>query len=199
MTAGNKHPHAGLPAHQRTHLREGNTCAHVISPVASSPPRFCRPRLSHRRARPPPAARRKDRRRRAEACEPALALLEADRREDLQRAERAARRHQRDHPRQGRQGDGLCGRRRRLPRHGRARHPRRAEQDQVRERAGPHAHDQRDQSAGQTTDRRRTTRTGASHTAARAATEQWYPDHGMLNATKDQLKAMPQFKYSSYN
>ena len=35
--------------------------------------------------------------------------------------------------------------------------------------------------------------------APRAANEQWYPDHGMLNATKDQLKAMPQFKYSSYN
>jgi len=28
---------------------------------------------------------------------------------------------------------------------------------------------------------------------------EWYPDHGVLNATKDQLKAMPQFKYSSYN
>ena len=34
---------------------------------------------------------------------------------------------------------------------------------------------------------------------ARAANEHWYPDHGVLNATKDQLKAMPQFKYSSYN
>jgi hypothetical protein len=35
--------------------------------------------------------------------------------------------------------------------------------------------------------------------AARAANEQWYPDHGVLSATKDQLKAMPQFKYSTYN
>jgi sporulation protein YlmC with PRC-barrel domain len=33
----------------------------------------------------------------------------------------------------------------------------------------------------------------------RSATEQWYPDHGVLNATKDQLKSMPQFKYSSSN
>ena len=33
----------------------------------------------------------------------------------------------------------------------------------------------------------------------RAANEQWYPDHGVLNATKDQLKAMPQFKYATYN
>ena len=39
----------------------------------------------------------------------------------------------------------------------------------------------------------------ATSTAPRAATEQWYPDHALLNATKDQLKAMPQFKYSSYN
>jgi sporulation protein YlmC with PRC-barrel domain len=44
-----------------------------------------------------------------------------------------------------------------------------------------------------------TTRTDTSTSAPRAATEQWYPDHAMLNATKDQLKAMPQFKYSSYN
>lgn len=33
-----------------------------------------------------------------------------------------------------------------------------------------------------------------SNTAA-SATKEWYPDHGVLNATKDQLKAMPQFKY----
>ena len=44
-----------------------------------------------------------------------------------------------------------------------------------------------------------TTRTDTSASAPRAATEQWYPDHAMLSATKDQLKAMPQFKYSSYN
>jgi hypothetical protein len=39
----------------------------------------------------------------------------------------------------------------------------------------------------------------ASNVPARAANEQWYPDHGVLSATKDQLKAMPQFKYSNYN
>ena len=39
----------------------------------------------------------------------------------------------------------------------------------------------------------------ATRTTPRAATEQWYPDHAVLSATKDQLKAMPQFKYSSYN
>ena len=41
----------------------------------------------------------------------------------------------------------------------------------------------------------------ASNTSGtpRAANEQWYPDHGVLGATKDQLKAMPQFKYATYN
>ena len=31
---------------------------------------------------------------------------------------------------------------------------------------------------------------------ARSATEKWYPDHAVLSATKDQLKAMTQFKYN---
>ncbi len=38
----------------------------------------------------------------------------------------------------------------------------------------------------------RTTTTGSS--TARS-TNAWYPDHVVLNATKDQLKAMPQFSY----
>jgi sporulation protein YlmC with PRC-barrel domain len=29
----------------------------------------------------------------------------------------------------------------------------------------------------------------------RSASEKWYPDHAVFSATKDQLKAMPQFKY----
>jgi sporulation protein YlmC with PRC-barrel domain len=43
-----------------------------------------------------------------------------------------------------------------------------------------------------------TTTTGEANRAnrpARAANEKWYPDHAVYNATKDQLKAMPQFKY----
>lgn len=43
-----------------------------------------------------------------------------------------------------------------------------------------------------------TTRTtGAATTASdnRKAEGYWYPDHAIYNATKDQLKAMPQFKY----
>lgn len=42
------------------------------------------------------------------------------------------------------------------------------------------------------------TTTGAATTTrpVRSANEQWYPDHAVLNATKDQLKAMTQFKYN---
>jgi hypothetical protein len=35
--------------------------------------------------------------------------------------------------------------------------------------------------------------------AARSANEQWYPDHGVMNASKDELKQMKEFKYSTYN
>ena len=37
--------------------------------------------------------------------------------------------------------------------------------------------------------------TGAATTArpVRSASEQWYPDHAVINLTADQLKAMPQF------
>jgi sporulation protein YlmC with PRC-barrel domain len=31
---------------------------------------------------------------------------------------------------------------------------------------------------------------------ARSANEKWYPDHALMNATKDQLKGMPAFKYN---
>jgi sporulation protein YlmC with PRC-barrel domain len=41
--------------------------------------------------------------------------------------------------------------------------------------------------------------TGAANTAPAAASKPnpWYPDHGVLSATKDELKAMPEFKYST--
>ena len=43
------------------------------------------------------------------------------------------------------------------------------------------------------------TTTGAATTAPAAAPKKnpWYPDHAMFSATKDQLKAMPEFKYST--
>src|ERR1700716_479711 len=37
---------------------------------------------------------------------------------------------------------------------------------------------------------------GEANRANRPADEKWYPDHAVFNATKDQLKAMPQFKYN---
>lgn len=43
------------------------------------------------------------------------------------------------------------------------------------------------------------TTTGSNTTPARTTTNDWVPDHAVMDATKDQLKAMPQFKYSSYN
>jgi sporulation protein YlmC with PRC-barrel domain len=41
------------------------------------------------------------------------------------------------------------------------------------------------------------TTTGAapSNADTRNANEKWYPDHAVYNATKEQLKEMPQFKY----
>ena len=43
-----------------------------------------------------------------------------------------------------------------------------------------------------------TTTTGAATTAPAVVKKNpWYPDHAVLSATKDQLKAMPEFKYST--
>ena len=43
-----------------------------------------------------------------------------------------------------------------------------------------------------------TTTTGAATTAPAATKKNpWYPDHAVFSATKDQLKAMPEFKYST--
>ena len=41
----------------------------------------------------------------------------------------------------------------------------------------------------------KTTTGVATNTVKRNVNEAWYPDHAVYNATKDQLKAMPQFKY----
>jgi sporulation protein YlmC with PRC-barrel domain len=41
-----------------------------------------------------------------------------------------------------------------------------------------------------------TTTTGAAPAAA-AKPNLWYPDHAVISATKDELKAMPEFKYST--
>jgi sporulation protein YlmC with PRC-barrel domain len=49
------------------------------------------------------------------------------------------------------------------------------------------------------TDKPNASTTGQANRAnppERAADEKWYPDHAIYNATKEQLKAMPQFKYN---
>jgi len=39
------------------------------------------------------------------------------------------------------------------------------------------------------------TTTGAATSTSTSSKSRWYPDHAMINATKDQLKSMPEFKY----
>jgi sporulation protein YlmC with PRC-barrel domain len=41
------------------------------------------------------------------------------------------------------------------------------------------------------------TTTGSASTAAPSKPNPWYPDHAVFDATKDSLKAMPEFKYAS--
>jgi sporulation protein YlmC with PRC-barrel domain len=41
------------------------------------------------------------------------------------------------------------------------------------------------------------TTTGAAPTTAPSKSNPWYPDHAVFNATKDELKAMPEFNYSN--
>jgi sporulation protein YlmC with PRC-barrel domain len=42
-----------------------------------------------------------------------------------------------------------------------------------------------------------TTTTGSAMSSDSSRANPWYPNHAVLNATKDQLKAMPEFKYSN--
>lgn len=44
-----------------------------------------------------------------------------------------------------------------------------------------------------------TTGAAGTGTAATTARDNWYPDHAVMSGTKDQLKAMPAFKYSDSN
>jgi sporulation protein YlmC with PRC-barrel domain len=43
----------------------------------------------------------------------------------------------------------------------------------------------------------KTTTTGAAPAAAAPKPNPWYPDHAVFNAAKDELKAMPEFKYAT--
>jgi sporulation protein YlmC with PRC-barrel domain len=54
--------------------------------------------------------------------------------------------------------------------------------------------------ARETTTKETTTGAATTTTTARNAdTNDWMPDHAVMSGTKEQLKAMPQFKYSDYN
>ncbi len=53
--------------------------------------------------------------------------------------------------------------------------------------------------AGTATTTGAATTTTTTTTARTADANDWVPDHAVMNGTKDQLKAMPQFKYSDYN
>lgn len=53
-----------------------------------------------------------------------------------------------------------------------------------------------DRTTGAATAPANTTKTTTDRTAT---ANDWVPDHAVMNANKDQLKAMPQFKYSDYN
>ena len=39
--------------------------------------------------------------------------------------------------------------------------------------------------------------TGAASTATSSKSNPWYPEHAVYNATKDELRAMPEFKYTN--
>jgi sporulation protein YlmC with PRC-barrel domain len=51
--------------------------------------------------------------------------------------------------------------------------------------------------AASTTTGAATTNTAPASTATSSKPNPWYPDHAVYNATKDELKAMPEFKYST--
>ncbi len=58
----------------------------------------------------------------------------------------------------------------------------------------------RTSSTSTTTTTARDTTTGASSTnTTNRNTNDWVPDHAVMSGNKEQLKALPQFKYSDYN
>jgi sporulation protein YlmC with PRC-barrel domain len=50
---------------------------------------------------------------------------------------------------------------------------------------------------GATPSNRPPTTTGSAGSPTASQPNPWYPDHAVFNASKDELKAMPEFKYSS--
>ena len=52
-------------------------------------------------------------------------------------------------------------------------------------------------SNSQAPNRPATTTGSSTSSSSTTSRDPWYPDHAVFNATKDELKAMPEFKYSS--
>ena len=57
----------------------------------------------------------------------------------------------------------------------------------------------RETTTGTSTAPANTTTTTTTTTARTANANDWIPDHAVMSGTKEQLKALPQFKYSDYN
>jgi sporulation protein YlmC with PRC-barrel domain len=51
-------------------------------------------------------------------------------------------------------------------------------------------------SPGSSTSSSSSSTVGASTSSSRTTADEWYPDHAVMSATKDQLKSMPEFKYT---
>ncbi len=71
-------------------------------------------------------------------------------------------------------------------------------EEPVRTSAGP-ATTTRETTTGNAAAPANTTTTTTTTTARSANANDWAPDHAVMSGTKEQLKAMPQFKYSDYN
>src|SRR4029453_18958652 len=57
----------------------------------------------------------------------------------------------------------------------------------------------RETTTGTSTAPATTTATTTANTARRTDANDWTPDHAVMSGNKEQLKALPQFKYSDYN
>ena len=66
--------------------------------------------------------------------------------------------------------------------------------------SAPATTERRETTTGAATTSGSTTKTTTTTTARDTSNvNDWAPDHAVMSGTKDQLKAMPQFKYSDYN
>ena len=72
-------------------------------------------------------------------------------------------------------------------------------EEQVRTSSTAPATTTRETTTGTSTAPATTTTTTTATTVRRTDANDWTPDHAVMSGTKEQLKALPQFKYSDYN